>query len=148
MEITLRPGQTLWDIARQVYGDGRMWRRIAAANKIDNPRKLRRGRLIRIPDMPGRAPLGPPVPTARPGGSPESSEFTLADTWPARLGKAALGAMFLPGDVYAGRVDPMSEEGLDRAADLAAAMTGVPGGLCGLGVGARLSAAGRLRAAA
>ena len=35
------------------------------------------------------------------------------------LVKSAAGAAALPGDVYAGRVDPMSQQGIERAADLA-----------------------------
>ncbi len=46
-------------------------------------------------------------------------EFGLADTWPARLAKSALGAFMLPGEVWQGKVDPMSEEGIQRAANLA-----------------------------
>jgi len=49
----------------------------------------------------------------------------LGQTWPAKLGKSVLGGMALPGDVYAGRVDPLSEEAIGRATDLAGvAMTG------------------------
>lgn len=47
----------------------------------------------------------------------------LADTWPVRLGRSAVSAFTLPGDVYAGRVDPNSQEALQRAADLAGFVT-------------------------
>ena len=43
----------------------------------------------------------------------------LAGTWPVQMAKSAVGAAALPGDVYAGRVDPMSQQGIERAADLA-----------------------------
>jgi hypothetical protein len=44
--------------------------------------------------------------------------------------KHALGnAATLPGDVYAGRVDPMSEEGLDRARDMAGVISPVNPGI-------------------
>lgn len=43
--------------------------------------------------------------------------------WPADLVRTLAGAVALPGDVYAGRADPMSEEGIERAADLAGAVT-------------------------
>lgn len=43
----------------------------------------------------------------------------LAGTWPAQMAKSVVGAAALPGDVYAGRVDPMSQQGIERAADLA-----------------------------
>ena len=41
------------------------------------------------------------------------------ETWPARALKAATSAAALPGDVYAGRVDPTSDEAIGRAFDLA-----------------------------
>lgn len=58
---------------------------------------------------------------------PRSIWDKLGETWPAKLAKSLYGAATLPGDVYAGRVDPNSDEGLDRAADLAGMMTGVGG---------------------
>lgn len=48
----------------------------------------------------------------------------LGQTWPARLAQSAWSAAKLPGDVYAGRVDPLSEEGIGRATDLAGMVTG------------------------
>jgi GNAT superfamily N-acetyltransferase len=48
----------------------------------------------------------------------------LAGTWPAQMAKSAVGAAALPGDVYAGRVDPTSQQGIERAADLAGFITG------------------------
>jgi len=48
----------------------------------------------------------------------------LGQTWPARMAKSAYGAVTLPGDVYAGRVDPLSEEGIGRAADLGGLVMG------------------------
>jgi hypothetical protein len=48
----------------------------------------------------------------------------LSGTWPAQMAKSAVGAAALPGDVYAGRVDPMSQQGIERAADLAGFVTG------------------------
>src|SRR3990167_2121327 len=43
----------------------------------------------------------------------------LAMTWPAKMAQAAWGGFTLPGDVYAGRVDPNSDEAVGRGADLA-----------------------------
>lgn len=43
--------------------------------------------------------------------------------WPAELIRSAVGAAALPGDVYAGRVDPLSDEAIGRAADLAGTVT-------------------------
>lgn len=47
-------------------------------------------------------------------------------TWPERSARATLGAMALPGDVLTGKVDPKSEDGIGRAADLAMALIGSP----------------------
>lgn len=62
----------------------------------------------------------------------------LGQTWPARMAKSAYGAVTLPGDVYAGRVDPLSDEGIGRAADLAGVtasgtFAGAPRGALGAG---------------
>jgi 5'-nucleotidase len=46
---TVKRGDTLWDLARTFYGDGRKWRRIAQANPICNPRRLQIGTVLRIP---------------------------------------------------------------------------------------------------
>lgn len=42
-------GQTLWRIAAVVYGDGRQWRKIAAANGIRSPRRVRAGMVLVLP---------------------------------------------------------------------------------------------------
>jgi hypothetical protein len=54
-----------------------------------------------------------------------------------QIGSTIMGAVTLPGDVLAGKVDPLSEEGIQRAADLSQIMTSTPGGAGGLGSGAR-----------
>lgn len=54
---------------------------------------------------------------------PEKKEFGLADTWPARVAKSIYGAVTLPGDVAAGRVDPGSDEAIGRSFDLAGVAT-------------------------
>lgn len=46
--------------------------------------------------------------------------------WPERLVDSAISAVTLPGDALAGKVDPMSEEGLHRSFDLASLMVGGP----------------------
>jgi hypothetical protein len=46
----------------------------------------------------------------------------LKQTWPARMAKDAVEAVKLPGDVYAGRANPMSDESIGRAFDLAGTM--------------------------
>ena len=47
----------------------------------------------------------------------------LMQTWPARAAKDAYQAMKLPGDVYAGRIDPLSTEGIDKSNALASLLT-------------------------
>lgn len=69
-------GDTLETIAKRVYHDSRAWRPIAIANEIDDPRKLRAGKLIWIPAITirhGRRPA-PRDPAAQRGpGSPAAS---------------------------------------------------------------------------
>ena len=56
---------------------------------------------------------------------PLGTQFSIGGWTPSTTGMAqslyqtGKGAVTLPGDVYAGRVDPLSEEGIRRAADLA-----------------------------
>ena len=59
----------------------------------------------------------------------------LAMTWPARLAQSLAGAVMEPGRVMREGVDDSS---IDRMADLAGFMTGTPGGVGGLGSGARI----------
>lgn len=47
----------------------------------------------------------------------------LLTTWPAQMAKSAFQAATLPGDVYAGKVDPLSEQGIARSLDLAGLVT-------------------------
>jgi len=62
----------------------------------------------------------------------------LSQTWPVRMGQGILGALTLPRDAYLGRVDPLSDEGIGRAADLAGLVMGgtfakAPAGALGAG---------------
>ncbi len=43
---TVKKGDTLWDIACDLYGDGLKWREIAAKNGISDPRTLQIGRVL------------------------------------------------------------------------------------------------------
>jgi nucleoid-associated protein YgaU len=50
---TVRPGDTLINVAAALYNDASSWRVIAKANRIDDPRQITPGQVLRIP------PLGP-----------------------------------------------------------------------------------------
>ena len=55
--VTVRRGDTLSSIAAGQYGSPALWRPIAEANGIDNPRRLEPGRILVIPALPpARAP--------------------------------------------------------------------------------------------
>lgn len=76
--------------------------------------------------------------TLAPQPSARSFWEKLAETWPARVAQSAYKAVTLPGDVYAGRVDPRSDDGIGRAADLAGMVMGgtfgmAPAGAIGAG---------------
>ena len=43
---TVKRGDTLWDIACQLYGNGTKWREIAWKNGISDPRKLQVGKVL------------------------------------------------------------------------------------------------------
>jgi hypothetical protein len=47
----VRRGDSLNNIAADVYGDSGAWRTIAEANNIDDPRSLKAGRHLRIPEV-------------------------------------------------------------------------------------------------
>ncbi|MBL8298426.1 MAG: LysM peptidoglycan-binding domain-containing protein [Rhodanobacteraceae bacterium] len=49
-------GETLSGIAGRVYGDARLWRPLALANRIDNARALPAGLALRVPQLPYRDP--------------------------------------------------------------------------------------------
>ncbi|WP_203912174.1 LysM peptidoglycan-binding domain-containing protein [Rhizocola hellebori] len=46
---TVKPGDTLWDIAVSHYGDGRQYRKIASANNIADPNRISSGLELTIP---------------------------------------------------------------------------------------------------
>lgn len=52
----VRQGETLTTIAAAQYGDARLWRPIALRNGIDDPRALRAGRRLLVPQLPYRDP--------------------------------------------------------------------------------------------
>lgn len=49
--------------------------------------------------------------------------YIMNDSIPAQMVRSAWSGVTLPGDVYAGRVDPLSDEAIGRAADLAGTVT-------------------------
>jgi len=48
---TVHPGDTLINIAAMHYGDASQWRVIAAANHIQNPRRIAAGQVLAIPKL-------------------------------------------------------------------------------------------------
>lgn len=48
---TVRPGDTLMNIAASFYGDASVWRLVAGANGIRNPRKLPAGLVLTLPAL-------------------------------------------------------------------------------------------------
>lgn len=48
--------ETLSGIAARLYGDPRLWRPLALANRIDDPRHLAAGTALRVPQLPYRDP--------------------------------------------------------------------------------------------
>lgn len=64
----------------------------------------------------------PAAPAAEPA-QPRTFLDKLGETNIGRLAKAAYEAVTLPGDVYAGKVDPMSDEGLKRTFSAATFLT-------------------------
>jgi hypothetical protein len=50
---TIRQGDQLWQIAAEEYEDPRLWRAIANANGIHDPRRLEPGTVIKIPRLYG-----------------------------------------------------------------------------------------------
>ena len=50
-EYKVMKGDTLWGISHQTWGSGKLWHKIAEANNISDPRKLRAGKVIRLPEL-------------------------------------------------------------------------------------------------
>lgn len=59
-----------------------------------------------------------PITIAKFVANPEN-RAKLAQTWPAKAGKAIWDGVTLPGDVWHGNVDPLSDDAIKRATDLA-----------------------------
>jgi hypothetical protein len=50
---TVRQGESLWHIAAQEYDDPGLWREIARANGIEDPRRIEPGTVLKIPRLNG-----------------------------------------------------------------------------------------------
>jgi hypothetical protein len=48
---TVKQGDQLWHLAHEEYENSGMWRSIASANNIDNPRKLQTGKRLIVPRL-------------------------------------------------------------------------------------------------
>ncbi|MEP9368658.1 LPD23 domain-containing protein [Xanthobacter sp. VNH20] len=53
-------------------------------------------------------------------------DYVATQSWPAKAVRSFYDALTLPGDVYAGRTDPASDEAIRRSTDLAGALVGGP----------------------
>lgn len=63
---TVKRGDTLSKIAREVYGDGTKYPVIQQANKIDDPSKIYVGQVLLIPAISGTSPVPPSQPAPTP----------------------------------------------------------------------------------
>jgi len=50
---TIRQGEQLWHIAAEEYEDPGLWREIARANGIEDPRRVEPGTVLKIPRLYG-----------------------------------------------------------------------------------------------
>ena len=71
LTVAVRPGDTLWGLAQEEYGEGRRWHRLYASNRdrIADPDVIHPGQVLEVP-RPGRTQHhnGTVVPTTRDGG--------------------------------------------------------------------------------
>jgi len=50
-EYVLKEGDSLWQLAHQAYGDARLWRVLAEANGLDDPRQVPIGKVLVVPAL-------------------------------------------------------------------------------------------------
>lgn len=82
-QYQIQSGDTLWDIAKAVYGDPLRWKEIAKANGIENANRIKPGQTIVLP---GTEPT--PTPRANPKRGvpvPRSKPPTIAER-PSQMG--------------------------------------------------------------
>lgn len=66
---TVAPGDTLWDVAERVYGDGSKYTLIAEASGISNPDLIYPGQVLTLPGVDEDTPVQPAsFPSSKPGG--------------------------------------------------------------------------------
>lgn len=75
--------------------------------------------LSSLPNTPGEGLDSSPPAKSQPQGMGEYMAGILKDTWPAKAVEGLVDAFKLPGDVYQGKVDINSPEGLKRASEAA-----------------------------
>jgi len=66
---TVAEGETLGEIAKRELGSYRMWRKIVALNKINDPSRISPGDVLRMPDMPVVVPVAPVFEPTNPVGT-------------------------------------------------------------------------------
>ena len=94
------PGESLWQIAQQYYGNGGRWREIADFNGLSSASVLKVGQLIRIPNTTAStAPVVSETPASQSGsgavGSGGQSD-TATTTGPSANGSVDAGGMAAP----------------------------------------------------
>ena len=82
---TVKPGDTLGGIARQVYGSAAKYTLIAEANRITDPRRIWVGQVLAIPPVPGAstsppAPALPVAPSISPPAAPKPAAPSVTPT--------------------------------------------------------------------
>lgn len=50
-KVTVKTGDSLWGLAIRYYGDGRLWKKIADANGIANPNRIKSGMVLEMPKI-------------------------------------------------------------------------------------------------
>src|SRR5581483_3171267 len=68
-KYTVKKGDTLWSISQKFYNSGNEWKKIALANEIINPSKLKEGTSLIIPSVtatPSTNPTNNTKPTPNP----------------------------------------------------------------------------------
>ena len=67
---TVKEGDTLWAISKQVYGTGLSWSKIAEENKVGDANKLEAGQTLKIPEVAATTIVAEATPKAQPSAAP------------------------------------------------------------------------------